>query len=207
MAYRIRTQQFCSLSQEQLWQSWLQSVAQELYEELMAHIKKSNSCRSNHLKMTEIYAELEKRKLVELMIEFLRKEYPNTVEEVQKMGEIKPRSSSSTKVSTSRDQDVFVYYKPGLLTFPQKMILENNDPTDLERDVHNFLIGKIGGDYIIIGNRAFIEFFKLKYAKESKEVSMTQREIFQYRLKHGLSPNARSVSSNIEQGEKNVIGT
>lgn len=184
--YRIKTKQFCSLSKEQKWQGWLQSVCPELHDDLMRHLQVSRGCRSNHAKMMDIQVGLEKRKLLPEMVKFLRKHYPMVVEEVDGPGKAKPVPRPTSYLNKDNEQQVFKYYNPYLLTFPQKMILENDNPEVLLRQTKEFCSDKVNCDYIIIGNKSFIEYFKRKYVKESKMVPQDSREIHQYRVRNGL---------------------
>jgi hypothetical protein len=188
--YRVKTKQYCSLSKNQKWQSWLQSVSQELYDDLMNHHLANHGCKSNHIKMMEIQRKLNAKKLLPSMVQFLLKEFPNTVEEV-KTPTVKPKVKP-IKISND-DKGVFGYYNPKLLTFPQKIIIENDNKEELERQVHDFCKDKIDTDYLIIGNKAYIEYFRLKYSKESKKISLVDRDIHQYRLKNNINPLAKSV--------------
>ena len=179
--YRVRVSQFCSLAKESKWQGWLQTIAPDLHSELIKHLTNSVSCKANQNKMTTIYQTLEERKLGLQVIKFLRKEYPHTLEEIlQPQPILQPKSM----LVAANTQEVFSYYKPTLLTFPQRQIFENNDIEALKKDVSAFLAGKVGGDYLIIGNRAYIEYFHLKYAPESKLIRPVDRELVKYRAKH-----------------------
>lgn len=199
-SYRLRTQQFCNLSKEQTWQSWLHTVAPDLCKSLLDWLRTSTSCRGNQTKMMEIYAELIKRKLHTQLIKFMQSKYPLAVEEVIEIDPNKPTIQTSQTI-VDNDTTVFASYRPGLLTFPQKMIFENTNQIELEKDVHNFLSGKINGDYIIIGNRAYVEYFKLKFAREAQHIKAQDREIMQYRLKHGMKSTDKIA--NISQGDTN----
>jgi hypothetical protein len=183
--YRLRTQQFCALSKELRFQAWLHAVAADLHKDLISHLENSHSCRDNAVKMSEIQNKLEKRNLIIQMVEFLKKEYPHAVERLP--DPLTPSTPTSTNLKAAPQNEVFGFYTPALLTFPQKMILQNDDPDALRRDVLAFIVGKVSTDYIIIGNRAYIEYFKLKYAKEAEFIKTIDREIFQYRAKHGLA--------------------
>lgn len=194
MKYRIRKSQFCTLSKEQKWQSWLQSVSQDLYDDLMNHLKISSSCGSNQAKMIDIQKGLEKRGLMNQMVSFLKKEYPTVIEQIIETNQ-KIQNKSHNIITKSVGTDVFQYYNPSLLTFPQKMIIENENIDELQSEVNEFCMDKIGCDYIIIGNKAFIEYFKRKYQKEYKEISIKQREIYKYRMKNGLDNNIKVVAN------------
>ena len=180
---KVRISQFCSLSKEPKWQGFLQTIAPDLHAELIKHLTNSASCKANQNKMTEIYQTLEQRNIGSQTIKFLRKEYPHTVEEII---DLQPPPRPKSLLLTSNQQEVFSYYKPSLLTFPQRQIFENNDIEALQKDVHNFLAGKVGGDYLIVGNRAYIEYFHLRYAPESKLIRPVDRELIKYRVKRGI---------------------
>lgn len=192
--FRLRSQQFCALSKELRYQSWLHTVAPDLHTDLAEHLKNSRSCNANSIKMSEIQNKLEQRNLIDQLIRFLRKEFPHTVEEVI-LPTATPMVSTSRQLTEAMKTEVFAYYRPALLTFPQKLILENEDPEALRRDVLAFISGRVGTDYIIIGQRAYVEYFKLKYGKESEMVKATEREIYMYRVKHDLSQTTRQLSA------------
>jgi hypothetical protein len=188
--YRVKTQQFCSLCREMRWQSWLNSVAPDLYKALVDHLSYSRSCRANHQAMVEIINKLEQRKIIEKMVQFLIKEYPYAVEEMKD----KPKPPSASRVlDRIDDQNVFLVYRPNLLTHPQKLVMENEDRPALHRDIMNFIVDKVSCDYIIVGNRAYIEYFKSKFSMESQKIPYNSREIYKYRLKRGLAPDAYLV--------------
>lgn len=185
--YRVRTKQFCSLCKEQRWQAWLHTSAPNLFDDLIDHLSSNLSCRANHQKMVEIYQKLEARKLVEGMVKFLVKEYPYAVEDISIAMEQPRKVENSLTLDRLDNQDIFVIYKPNLLTFPQKLVLKNDDVNMLHRDVMSFINDKVGVDFVIIKNVAYIEFFKLKFQRESKQFPLEKREIYRYRMKHGLA--------------------
>ena len=203
--FRVRTKQFCQLSQEQKWQSWLQSVAPDLYDDLMSHLKISRTCRSNHTKMMDIQKKLNGRKLMIPMVNFLRKEYPYAVEQIEQVDQKEtqkfvPEDTPPKVVGSILGGDVFRHYSPNMLTFPQKAILENEDQKALQKQVREFVDGKVGVDYIIIGTKAYIEYFKLKYNREASMVPDNEREIYLYRLKNGLGVMERLVKQDANIG-------
>jgi hypothetical protein len=201
--YKIRTSQFCTLSKESKWQAWLQTVSQDLHDELVKFIQTSNSCRANHDKMMEVYKKLEKRNLSSHLVKFLRKEYPHTIDEVKEITDPLPPKTPSKLVAVAGPTEVFKYYNPNILTFPHKIIFENDNPDDLRREVSRFLVGKVGGDFIIIANRAYVEYFLLKYGRENKDLPQNMREIVQYRAKKGLLPGTHILQENIKQEPTN----
>lgn len=193
--YRIHVKQFCTLSNDYKWQGWLQSVSPTLHRELMQHLAQSKSCRSNQEKMQEIQKSLDGSNKLPAMIAFLKREFPQMIEEIREEKD-GPAPIKSTIVSGLEKNEVFSHYNPNLLTFPQRMVLENKDPEALKRDVKEFIVGKVGVDYLIIGDRAYIEYFKLKFIREASQVPITSRELYKYRLKKGLT----QVSPLLQQG-------
>ena len=193
--YRIRTRQYCALSKEAKWQSWLQSVSQELYDDLVVHLRSGAGCGANQAKMVEIQNKLEQSGSLSDMVKFLIKEYPFAVEKVDDVDSVKEKFDTPNVVEKVR-QDVFSHYNPRLLSFPQKAILQDGDLDNLHRKVRVFCAGKFGVDYIVVGNLAFIEYFQMKYSKESGRVKDSDREIYKYRVRRGLNPTVRVVKDN-----------
>jgi hypothetical protein len=68
----INTGQFCQLSKDKKFQSWLKEYNTAQYEFLINSLENSNSCKKNREMMMKIYNSIEKKEL----IEFLRKEFP-----------------------------------------------------------------------------------------------------------------------------------
>ena len=157
----------------------------------MEHLKTSTSCRANSEKMVKIQKDLEQRGHGEDLVSFFKKQFPFVIEELvgpKMVQSLPPRGNIITK-----DDKVFKNYNHELLTFPQRIIIESLDKDVLLEDVRQFSIGKVGVDYIIVDNRAYIEYFRLKYAPEARMVKSSDREIYQYRKKHGLVSDQRVV--------------
>jgi hypothetical protein len=199
MLYRVRSKQFCILSREMLWQSWLHSVAPDLYDDLIKHLETSSGCRSNTIKMEIIQKQLEIRGMSSKMVTFLLKNYPATVEEVHEPSDL-PTGPKSDILLAGASQSIFKSYNPNLLTFPQRLIFENNDVDVLYRDTLEFIRNKVSVDYLIIDNRSYIEYFKTKYAAESKVIKMNNRELYRYRQSRGL-PQTSKVIKDIKDKE------
>lgn len=152
----------------------------------MGHLSVSKSCKSNKEVMVSIYHELIKRKLDGELITFLRQYYPIAVR-------LDPASTSeSTKKSIRSDSNkhgVFKFYRPHLLTFPQKMIFIDDDRNKLLSRVKRFVSNKISVDYIIIDDRAYIEYFEPRFEPEVSKVRDVDREIYTYRRKNDIAGN------------------
>jgi len=187
--YKIKARQFCSLSKEIKWQNWLKSVAPDLNRDLLSHLTKSKSCRSNSEKMSVIQKELATRGKSMDMVNFLKKEFPIVIEEEND----KPQAIT-IKRSSNPGRLVFAYYNPELLTFPHKLIMENTDQQQLTRDVKDFCSKHFGTDYVIIENMAYIEYFPLKYESEVSKIDYTTREIVLFRKRFKISSGEKIIS-------------
>jgi hypothetical protein len=78
---------------------------------------------------------------------------------------------------------VFKQYKPGLLTFPQKLILVDADAESLLNRVKDFLKDKVQIDYLLLGDTAYIEYVLKKYEDVVSQIPEHAKEIQQFRLR------------------------
>lgn len=81
---------------------------------------------------------------------------------------------------------VFKIYNPGILTFPSKIILIDDDKLRLVRRTRNFVKNKYGVDYLIIEDRAYIEYFNLTHRNIVKQINPKMREINIYKRANHL---------------------
>jgi predicted DNA-binding protein (UPF0278 family) len=137
--------------------------------------------------MIEIQKELEKNGKYQELISFLKDNFPATLREV--VVNKKPDPAHTVILRSGKDMVVFKHYNCALLTFPQKLVMQNKDVAQLRRDVKNFLMDKMGYDYIIVDDKAYIEYFKYKYREEAGQITKEKREIYRYRLRHGIINN------------------
>lgn len=145
--------------------------------------------------MKEIRTELYSRQLGAAFESFIKTNYPMIIEQ-----EIKPviqkeeptvvkqppkpvRTAAPTIVNK---HNVFKNYRAGLLTFPHKKILINPNKQHLEAIIQSFIKDKVGVDYIIVDDHAYIEYFNKVYANEVDKITKESRDIYQYRLKNNV---------------------
>lgn len=152
------------------------------------HLKDSRSCRANNQKMREIQEKLIKRNHGSKLLQFLQTEFPFSIEEIIDKSPIQKTNQVAPMAST-----VFEYYDPHLLTFPQKMVFKNQDIGELRRSVMDFCIGKVNVDYIILGDTAYIEYFKLKYSREAEVIKLEEREIYKYRMRYKIPKDKKEI--------------
>lgn len=187
MEYQIRYSQFCSLAREHNFHVWLAKNNPDCYQELLDHLSFSTGCKSNAAKMKVIVDKLKSAGLFDNLIDFLKKHFPLTVTEEDSSNNVQSVIGDTVVVESINDKEVFSYYNPKLLTFPHKIILENDNPDVLKKDLMDFLIDKVSYDFVFIGNRVFVEYFHRKYSEESTKIDKKSREIFKYKLRKGLT--------------------
>lgn len=190
----LRTSAFCSLSRSSDWQTFLDDIAPDLCRDLKHTIKTSKGCRSNSNKMMDIYFELEKRGLKKDLEVFLKRRFPwivkqKTIPKKQSLKQaikITQAQRAVEKISKNWDalnaHKVFKTYRPDVLSFPQKLILIGV-PETLYDNVQEFIRNKLAVDYIIVDDRAYIEYFDAKYSNVVDKIPRESRDIYKYRQK------------------------
>jgi hypothetical protein len=193
----IKTSAFCGLSRSADWQNWLKETAPDLHKDLMKVVGASKGCRANSNKMMDVYFELNKRKLEPELIVFLRRRFPWIIKENSSPIKAKQDKEKAQKANTahqvknaraSKDWEVlnkhkvFASYRPDILSFPQKFIIVDQ-PAALYDRVQRFVENKLAVDYLIVGDRAYIEYFEPKYAAIIDKIPRSSRDIYKYRLK------------------------
>jgi len=185
----IHTSSFCSISRSEDWQKWLKETAPDLHQSLQEVIDSKRGCRANTNKMQDIYFELYQRNLGNAFESFVKRRFPWLIKSENKPPKERqtttrlPRVTAPYKKVNLEDLNkhkVFKYYKPNLLQFPQKLIILGH-PDTLFQQVQNFVQDKLAIDYLILEDRAYIEYFLPKYATIVDRYPRERREIYQYR--------------------------
>lgn len=191
----LKTSLFCGISERASWKQWLKNAASDLHFKLI-ETQRQTSCRKNTAVMKEIRAELYERNLGTEFEAFIHKNFPMVIDRESSIvsqqvtatpaAAAKPLPQQRTMVAASTNKhNVFKNYRAGLLTFPHKKIFVNQNKQQLEAIVQSFLRDKIGTDYIIVEDYAYIEYFNQVYSNEVEKVPKESRDIYQYRLKNG----------------------
>lgn len=186
----IKISEFCSLAKNVKWQDWLAKTASDLNDILLSTIKNlSGGCKKNTAMMVQIKNELVKRGYEKHLAEFLQAEFPTVLEkQTLKLRQIPPTKKSNNKTpGILNKHQVFESYNLDILQFPQKMIIIDNDSNSLLKRVKNFIVDKVKSDFIIIDDRAYIEYFLSRYKLESERFPEEKRELYKWRLKHNMS--------------------
>lgn len=204
MKIQVDQGRFCTLSGNKDWQEWLKKEDSELYSDLMKTRMSGRGCNANKEKMKQIYSLLYAKgkgesfeKLIQQRFSYLMLDndvknkdaliakvplqQPKPVSQVK----IPPRILAPTNTENLNKHKVFSSYRPNILSFPKKMIFVNSNKDQLEAIVKHFLKDKTAFDYIIIDDRAYVEYFNLENQEEADKIPKESREIHKYRMANG----------------------
>lgn len=185
----IKTSHFCGLSSATDFRGWLKSTALDLYDELVNTPIKG--CKSKQEKMITIKDKLYNRGKGDELEAFIKRRYPYMISEdpstpsqkiTTKKAKVQPKivKSRLDHIEIINKHKVFKHYRPDLLTFPQKYIIVG-DPLKLPDLIKSFVADKVGVDFIIVDDHAYIEYFKRKYSDIVDKIKPETREIWTYR--------------------------
>jgi len=178
---KLRISEFCALARNQKWQEWLKSTDKQSYNDLLAVLQNpQGGCKKNTAKMIQIRDTLHKQGKDDALFEFLNNEFPTVLEQEKLVLRKAKGQSGPATISTSKSANkhgIFKLYNPTVLTFPQKLIIIDKDHASLEKKVKHFLSNKVKSDYLIIEDRAYIEYFKSEYRREAEKFPKEKREL------------------------------
>lgn len=180
MGVRVKLDQFCALSSSAKWQAWLFRYDVALYNELADHLRSGRGgCKGNRDKMIELIGKIDSSPGGSLQLEtFLAQEYPFILEKstdlapvvqsvprpvVQSIPRPVVQSVPASVISVSRSVP-FELRDRHVLTFPHRRIFEGRDSVALHREVIEFLRDKARADYVLIGDRAYVEYVPKEHA-------------------------------------------
>lgn len=204
MTIQVDQGRFCTLSGNKDWQEWLKKEDSELYSDLMKTRMSGRGCNANKEKMKQIYSLLYAKgkgssfeQLIQQRFKYLildsndikKNQLTANVPVENKKQDVKikipPRILAPTNAENLNKHKVFSFYKPNILSFPKKMIFVNSNKNQLEAIVKHFLKDKTSFDYIIIEDRAYVEYFNLENQEEADKITKENREIYKYRMANG----------------------
>jgi hypothetical protein len=191
---KLKESQFCGLSRAADWLLWLKDNALDLYEDLRTFHKMGRGCKANRERMMFIRDSLYKRSLGEKFEQFVMMRYPNLIvrEELppvptrqtrQNTAPVLPIPLQSRNVKLNK-HNVFRFYRPEMLTFPHKVIIQNNNKEELERLVREFTGKMIGVNILTIDDTAYIEYLLPKFVDVIPKLTPQMYETKAYRVAH-----------------------
>jgi hypothetical protein len=139
---KIKTELFCSLASHPKWQDWLKNTTDEIYQIFIDRFSKSTGCSNNARIMMEILPLLKAAGLEAILFSFLGDYFPNILINDDEEESILP---------------VEKYFYVKSITYPRRTVIEA-DTSSLNDELMKFLNGKIQYEFLIIRNRAFVEY-------------------------------------------------
>jgi hypothetical protein len=171
---RVRVDKFCSLSTSPSWQAWLFHFDQGVYRKFIKKLQASRGCDQNKELMIDLLKEIETiPQGNDKLLDFLTKHYPYML--VDDEGRRLPRQQALAGLD-----DIFEHYNPDILTYPRRFII-TGAAHELNRKVKEFLLDKIQSDYVIVGDRAYIEYLKKEDASVKEQIPMRNWRIAAWR--------------------------
>ena len=146
------------LSTSPKWQTWLYHYNQAIYNQFIKELKQSKGCDTNRKLMERTLKKIQDAGDSNKLLQFLQTHYPETIKQ-----ETKP---------------VFVQYKPGILTYPRRVILTGSD---LRQQVKQFTKNKIKHDSIIINDTAYVEYLNQEDRHIINKIPLSNWQIVAYR--------------------------
>lgn len=180
MNAQIKVDQFCGLSTSPAWQAWLYRFSADLYQELAAHLRTSKGCGANRDKMMELMTRINATPQgSDKLLEFLRGSFPHVVEQAAPQAAVPQVVSAPTPARVP-----FERYDPRLLTFPRRQMFEGQDQSELTRRVHAFLADKVRSDWVIVGDKAYVEYVPSEHARVAGSVPEKNWLVTKWKREH-----------------------
>ena len=160
---KIKTSEFCQLASTPSWQGWLYHFNIDLYKDFIAKLRESKGCGHNKDLMTELLAKIDRiPDGNDKLLQFLGTHYRHILIE----------------------DTVFPNYVPGILTYPRRLIMTDENPLLLSRKVKAFLLDKLKYDTLTIGNTAYIEYLLITDDNVVNDIPMDSWKIAAWRLQN-----------------------
>jgi hypothetical protein len=165
---RINSGKFCSLATSPSWQAWLCGFDRNLYNTFIRKLHVSKGCNQNQNIMLETLKEIEVANGAESLHQFIEQNYPQMI------------IKDEVKIPVSTKGEVIFEYNPNVLTYPHRIIMSGDG---LKRKAQSFLLDKIKGDYVIVGDKVYIEYLKKEDAYLANKIPVSSWLIAAWRLK------------------------
>lgn len=204
---RLHYSKFCALARNTEFRAWLRTNAADQEEFLAQANTAVGGCKQRAERMATVYNKIYEAGKGDEFEKLIRSRFPYVVDHnadplrpdanPKKHLRINKPSSQpiprTSDVSKSMDpHGVFKLYRPEILTFPQKRILINDNPAQLQAQVAHFTQDKFGVETLIIGERAYIEYFEPRYKDVANRIPPEKRDIFQYKQRMKNAANSPS---------------
>jgi len=189
----INQNQFCSLAGSEKFRDWLKEASPELHEDLLEHLKKGFGCKANREKMKQIFDRIrvdgDKYEALELWIKDI---YPGLFD--------MPDPNKVLRIGGSAKDvhDIFPDYDPALRTIPRRVIITVQDAMRNRMDLVNFVaafcVRQAYCDYILTGDRAYVEYLPPSLEKVIEQIPNKNWCIPAFRMKQLAGEKINNLS-------------
>lgn len=166
---KIKTDQFCGLATSPSFQSWLYYHDVELYRKFMSDLRLSKGCSHNREMMLKLLDDIRDTGGNDSLIVFISRNYKYMID-------------GNDGVVEFDGGDVFIDYKANILTYPRRVIFSGENKSLVKR-AREFLLDKLSGDYIIVGDKLYIEYLNKSDSSISGSIPIENWQIANYRRK------------------------
>jgi len=173
---KINSNEFCYLAKSELFLTWLKNLDSAMHTDLISFLMSGKGCSENRTKMYDLLQAITRNRQWALALEsFLMQNFPAMI--IDDSRDIK--TSTRTK-EVENKHNVFSYYDPSLATFPRRIIFYSDD---LQKDVRDFCARQFYCEWIIIEDRAYIEYIPHDAAAYKSEIPEKNWQIRAFKKK------------------------
>jgi hypothetical protein len=179
---KINSAEFCYLAKSELFLTWLKNLDTDLHQDLMNFLMGGHGCSENRVKMYELLRIITKNRQWAIALEsFLVQHFPAMIIDDTK------NSTSSSRRIMSKEVDnkhkVFTYYDSSLATFPRRIIFSGGD---LHKQVNDFCSRQFYCEWVIIEDRAYIEYVAPDAAAHKENIPDKNWQIRAFKKKSNI---------------------
>lgn len=175
MALKLKISTFCHLVYSKPFLQWLSGIDTDLHKLLID--RKPTGCKGNREIMLKVHAELYARNKGDEFEVFIKERYPHVIDNNDLVKHTKKQARAvippptpvieQTKQVFANDPNlnkhgIFPAYNPQVLMFPHRRIIAGQ-PNTLQSAIEEFSKKKQILDWIIIEDRAYVEWISAKY--------------------------------------------
>ena len=194
----LREAQFCGLVRAPDWQAWLGEHVPDLLEDLRTFLKSGKGCRANKEKMLAIREVIYSKGLGDKFEQFVVHRYPLLVARTDQQAPActrrQPKQDTlpvlpiplASRNPKLNKHSVFKVYRPDLLSFPHKLIIQHQNRVELQKQVADFTKRMAGVSIVYIDDTAYIEYLLPKFADVASKLpeKMYETKMFQKPASH-----------------------
>jgi hypothetical protein len=175
---KINSNEFCYLAKSELFLTWLQNLSSDMHVDLINFLASGKGCSENRAKMYDLLqAIVNNRQWAVALESFLVRNFPNML-----VDDAKPQAQASSRGADNKHK-VFAYYDPSLATFPRRIIFSSDD---LQKQVRDFCAKQFYCEWIIVEDRAYVEYVPHNAAVNKSEIPEKNWQIRAFKKKSNI---------------------